>query len=317
MKYSRQIVFEKIGKEGQEKISKAKITIIGLGATGSNSAELLTRAGIGSLTLIDRDVIEESNLQRQTLYNEEDIGKPKSLVAKEKLEKINSTTKIKVFFKDLTHKNIKELTKNTHLILDCTDNMYTRFLIDEFCMKNNLPWIYTGIIESTGMIFKIIPGKTPSFKDIFKELNQPLDSCDVSGVLNTTASFASSLQVTEALKHITSQNISKELIFFDVWKNKISKIKVNKISNYNSFPYLDGEKSSDNIKLCGTNAYQLKSPELNLKTVAKKLEKVDEVKVNEFCLFFKELTIFPDGRILIKADSPEKAKSLYTRYIGY
>src|SRR3989344_5489723 len=317
MRYSRQVLFEKIGQEGQEKISKANIAIIGMGATGSNSAELLARAGIGSLTLIDRDIIEESNLQRQTLFRESDISLPKAFVAKEKLEKINSKIKIKAYFKDINYKNIEEL-KKPDLILDCCDNMQTRFLLDEYCYKNNIPWIYTGIIESTGMLFKIVPKKTPSFKDIFKELSQPIDSCDVSGVLNTTASFGSSLQVTEALKHLTSQYSDKELIFFDVWKNKIQKIKINhKPGIFGSFPYLNGEKSNENIKLCGTGSYQLNGPKLNLKEVSDKLKKLGEVKLNEFCLIFKELIIFEDGRVLIKADNEKRAKSLYTKYIVY
>ena len=318
MRYSRQVLFEKIGSQGQEKISKASVLILGLGATGSNSAELLTRAGIGSLTLIDRDIIEESNLQRQTLFKESDISLPKAFVAKKNLEEINSNIKIKAYFKDINDKNISEIIKKPDLILDCCDNMQTRFLLDEYCYKNNIPWIYLGIIESTGMLFKIVPKKTPSFKDIFKELSQPIDSCDISGVLNTTASFGSSLQVTEALKHLTSQAPNKELIFFDVWKSKIQNIKINhKPGIFESFPYLNGEKSNENIKLCGTGSYQLNGPKLNLKEVSDKLKKLGEVKLNEFCLIFKELTIFEDGRVLIKADDEKRAKSLYAKYIGY
>ena len=199
MRYSRQIVFEKIGNDGQEKIKKANVTILGLGAIGSKSAELLTRAGIGSLILIDRDIVEESNLQRQSLFTEQDINQPKAIVAKAHLEKINSNTKIKAFFKDINHKNIEEYIKPT-IVLDCTDNMQTRFLLNEFCFKKKIPWIYAAIIESTGMLFSIIPEKTPCLTCIFNEINQPLDSCDVSGIINTIAPLASSIQTTEALK---------------------------------------------------------------------------------------------------------------------
>jgi molybdopterin-synthase adenylyltransferase len=317
MRYTRHILFEKIGQQGQEKISKANITILGLGATGTNSAELLVRAGIGSLTLIDRDIIEDSNLQRQTLFTEQDLQKPKALVAKEKLEKINSSTKIKAYFKDINPTTIS-LLKNPDLILDCTDNMYARFLLDEYCYKYDIPWIYTGIIESTGMVFKILPKKTPTLKEVFKELNQPPDSCDISGVLNTIAPFASSLQVTEALKHLTSQSPTKELLYFDIWKNKVQKIKVRKNPNFKpSFSYLNGKKENSTIQLCGTNTYQLRGPKLKLKDVAKKLNKIEEPTLNDYCLKFKELTIFEDGRVLIKANSAQRAKSLYTKYIGY
>lgn len=320
MRYSRQIVFEKIGVDGQEKISKANITILGLGAIGSKSAELLARAGIGSLTLIDRDIIEESNLQRQSLFTEQDINNPKALIAKSHLEKINSNIKIKAYFKDINHKNIEEFIKSS-LILDCTDNMQTRFLLNEFCFKKNISWIYSAIIESTGMLFNIVPKKTPCFTCIFNEINQPLDSCDVSGVINTIAPLASSLQTTEALKHVTNKALTKELLYFDVWKNKIQKIKVKKQSNCptcnSNFSYITGKNMNEVIELCGANSYQLYGPKLNLKEVAGKLEKIDKVFINDYCLLFRELTVFNDGRALIKAPSPGKARSIYTKYIGY
>src|SRR3989344_3045718 len=303
MRYSRQVLFEKIGSQGQERISKANVLILGLGATGSNSAELLARAGIGNLTLIDRDIIEESNLQRQTLFKESDISLPKAFVAKKNLEEINSNIKIKAYFKDINDKNISEIIKKPDLILDCCDNMQTRFLLDEYCYKNNIPWIYLGIIESTGMLFKIVPKKTPSLKEVFKEINEPLDSCDASGVLNTIAPFASSLQVTEAIKHITSHPATKELLYFDIWKHKVQKIKVKKSPNFiYQFPYLNGERESNAVQLCGTNTFQLRGPRLKLEQVANKLKKIGEVISNQYCIKFNELTIFEDGRVLIKAD---------------
>lgn len=320
MRYSRQVVFEKIGHEGQEKIRKAGVTILGLGAIGSKSAELLTRAGIGSLTLIDRDIVEESNLQRQSLFTEQDINNPKALVAKSHLEKINSSTKIKAYFKDINHKNIEEYIKSG-LVLDCTDNMQTRFLLNEFCFKNDISWIYSAIIESTGMLFNIVPKKTPCLTCIFNEINQPLDSCDVSGVINTIASLASSLQATEALKHITGKSTAKELLYFDVWKSKIEKIRVKKQSSCptcnSNFSYLTGKNMNETVGMCGANSYQLYGPRLNLKEVAKKLEKVDKVIINDYCLLFRELTVFNDGRTLIKAPNPSKARAIYTKYIGY
>lgn len=320
MRYSRQVVFEKIGNEGQEKIRKASITILGVGAIGTKSAELLARAGIGSLTLIDRDIVEESNLQRQSLFSEHDINNPKAFVAKSYLEKINSGTKIKAHFKDITHKNIEEHIKSD-LVLDCTDNMQTRFLLNDFCLKNDIKWIYTAIIESTGMLFNIMPKKTPCLACIFNEINQPLDSCDVSGVINTIAPLASSLQVTEALKQITGKSATKELLYFDVWKSKIEKIKVKKNDNCpacnSNFNYLSGKSANDIIELCGTNSYQLQGPKLNLKEVASKLEKIDKVIINDYCLLFRELIVFNDGRALIKAQSASKARAIYTKYIGY
>jgi molybdopterin-synthase adenylyltransferase len=318
MRYSRQIIFEKIGSEGQKLLEKSKVTIIGLGATGARSAELLTRAGIKELILIDRDIVEESNLQRQTLYTEEDINKSKVFAAKEHLNKINSKIKIKAMFKDLNYKNIESNVKGD-LILDCTDNMETRFLINEFSIEKNIPWIFSSILGSSGMILNIVPKKTPCFKCIFSEPEEMLGTCDTEGIINTTSSLISAIQVTEAFKILTKQPFTKELIYFDLWKDKIEKTKIKKsckVCSKKEFEYLNGLKSKEVIKLCGSNSYQLKGPKLKLEEVAKRLRRIGRVIVNEYCLIFKELTMFPDGRVLIKTDSEEKAKSLYSKYIG-
>ncbi|MAF50708.1 MAG: hypothetical protein CMH64_01325 [Nanoarchaeota archaeon] len=318
MRYSRQVVFEKIGSKGQELLKKSKVTILGLGAIGTRTAELLTRAGVGSLTLIDRDIVELSNLQRQTLFIEEDLNKSKSLTALKHLKKINSQVKIKAVFKDINPKNINFLKGD--LILDCTDNMETRFLLNEHCLKNNIPWIFSSIIGSSGMVFNIVPTKTPCFNCIFNKPEEVLGTCDTEGIINTTASLVSSLQVTEAFKMLTQQPYLKNLTYFDLWKNKIEKIKVKKLQNCqtckNNFTYLNEESSDDLIKICGNNSYQLRGRALKLQEVAKRLKKLDKVILNSDCLIFKELTMFPDGRALIKASSPERAKSLYTKYIG-
>jgi len=319
MRYSKQIIFENIGKQGQKKLSNSTITILGLGATGSRSAELAARAGIGKLILIDRDIVEKSNLQRQTLYNELDINKPKVFVIKEKLQKINSEIKILAKFKDINYKNIEANVKGD-LILDCSDNFETRFLLNEFCIENNTPWIYSAVIGSAGMVFNIIPGKTPCFNCLFSEPEEQLGTCDTEGIINTIPTLISTIQFTEALKILTNQPYTKELIHYDLWKQKLEKTKINKLQNCSAckkeFSYLNGEKSSKLIKFCGTNTFQLRIPKLNLEKVAEKLKKLDSVILNEYCLIFKELTIFRDGRILIKAPSEEQAKTLYSKYIG-
>ena len=319
MRYSRQVIFEKIGSEGQKRLKNSKVTIIGMGALGTRTAELLARAGVGELILIDRDIIELSNLQRQTLFTEEDINKSKAFVAIEHLKKINSQIKVRAIFKDINHKNIESNVKGD-LIIDCTDNMESRFLINEFSIENNIPWIFSSIIGSTGMIFNIIPPKTPCFSCIFQEPEEILGTCDTEGIINTTSNLISSLQVTEAFKILTKQPAMKELVYYDVWKNKMEKTKVKKQPNCpacnKKYLYLNGDKSQEVIKICGNNSYQLKGRKLKLEEVAKKLEQIDTVLLNEYCLIFKELTMFPDGRTLIKAETPEKAKSLYTKYIG-
>lgn len=319
MRYSRQVIFEKIGSEGQEKLRKSKVTIIGMGALGTRTAELLARAGVGDLTLIDRDVVELSNLQRQALFTEEDVNKSKAFAALEHLKKINSQIKLKAIFKDINHKNIESNVKG-NLIIDCTDNMESRFLINEFSIEKNIPWIFSSVIGSTGMLFNIIPSKTACFNCIFQKPEEMLGTCDTEGIINTTSNLISSLQVTEAFKILTKQPATKELIYYDIWKNKIEKTKVKKNNNCNvcnkKYSYLNGEKSEEIIKICGNNSYQLKGRKLKLSEVARKLEKIDKVLLNEYCLIFKELTMFADGRTLIKSETPEEAKSLYTKYIG-
>ena len=319
MRYTKQIVFEKIGPKGQNLLKKSKVTVIGLGALGTRTAELLARAGIGNLILIDRDIVELSNLQRQTLFTEKDINRPKALAVLEHLKKINSQIKIRAVFKDINYKNIESNVKGD-LIIDCTDNLETRFLINEFSIEKNIPWIFSSVIGSSGMLFNFIPKKTPCFKCIFSEPETSLDTCDTEGIINTTASLISSIQVTEAFKILTHQPYIKELVYFDLWKSKLTKTKIKKLTKCptcnNNFKYLTGENFQDVVKICDSGTYQIKGRKLKLKEVARKLNKIDKVFLNDHCLQFKELIMFPDGRAFIETNSPEKAKSIYTKYIG-
>jgi len=198
--------------------------------------------------------------------------------------------------------------------------METRFLINEFSLQENIPWIFSSIIGSSGMVFNMIPKKTACFSCVFSKPEEVLGTCDTEGIINTTATLISSLQVTEAFKMLTKQPCLKELTYFDLWKNKVERVKVKKLPDCpacnKNFKYLTGENVEDMIKICGSNSFQLKGRILKLNEVAKKLKKLDKVLLNDYCLIFKELTMFPDGRTLIKASNQEQAKSLYTKYIG-
>ena len=208
MRYIRQEIFKGIGKKGQKKLGKSIVAIIGLGALGSNSAELLARAGIGRLILVDRDVVELSNLQRQRLFDEKDIGKPKALAARERLTKINSGINIDFFIDDLNFENINQVLKNKiDLILDCTDNLETRFLINDFCIKNKFPFIYSSAVGSKGYVFDIVPGKTPCLRCFLKEATH-LDTCETIGVLNAITNLISSIQANEALKILLNKKLN-------------------------------------------------------------------------------------------------------------
>lgn len=307
MRYSRQEIL--LGKR-QQMLGRSTVAIVGLGALGSVSAELLVRAGVG-LILIDRDIVELSNLQRQGLFTEEDIGKPKALCANEHLKKINSTIKIKAYAVDLSYENIN-LVKSD-LILDCTDNLETRFLINEYCIKNNIPWIYAAAIANKGYVFNVMPGKT-CFRCIFKHA-YGLETCDTAGILNTTSTTVAALQVNEAIKILTKQEYEKDLLHIDLKNNKITKIKVKKNSKCPAckkrFEYLTGKRSTETIKFCGTNTYQIKA-NLDLKKIKKRLKNAKDFG---YCLSTDKITIFKD-RVLIKAENPKQAKSIYSRFIG-
>ena len=316
-KYSRQIIFNKIGRKGQEKIRKASIAIVGLGALGTVAAEQLTRAGIGKLILIDRDFIEESNLQRQALYNEEDIGKFKAETAAKKLEKINSDVKIDFFVSDLNHKNISKLLF-ADIILDCTDNFYTRYLINDYCKKSRIKWVYSAAVKGYGNVMAVLPEKA-CFRCVFNEAESD-ETCDTAGIINTVSTAIASIAVTQALKLILNEKIEQELIRFDIWDNDITKIKVSKnekcpVCN-GIYGYLQGKKEKGIVIYCGNNNYQFYLKNKNFNEIKNKLKKIGKVKETDFCLFFEDMAIFNDGRVLIKEKSPERAKSLVSKYIG-
>ncbi|MBI2655100.1 ThiF family adenylyltransferase [Candidatus Woesearchaeota archaeon] len=344
MRYIRQEIFREIGKKGQKKLSKSSVAIVGLGALGSVSAELLARAGIGRLILIDRDVVELSNLQRQALFDEKDIGKPKSLAAKEKLNKINSEIKIGFYVDDLNSDNISEMisikgkhnnvknnkkyiknNKNTDLILDCTDNLETRFLINDFSIKNRIPFIYSSAVGSKGYVFNLIPDKNNPCLRCFLKYAAQLDTCETSGVLNSITNLISSIQANESIKILLNKNYEKNLLFFDVWKNELSKIKVNKSKNCGccakkNFEYLSGKKISRTVKMCGNDIFQIKIKSTDKKQfneLKKRLRKIGNVIDFGYCINFnKRITIFENGRTLIKAKSEKEAKSLYSKFVG-
>lgn len=325
MRYIRQRIFSEIGKKGQKKLQKSSIAIVGIGALGSNSAELLARAGVGNILLIDRDVVELSNLQRQRLFDETDIGKPKALAAKERLNKINSDVKINIFIDDLNFENISKILKGKiGLILDCTDNLETRFLINDFSIKNNTPFIYSSAVGSKGYVFNIIPGKTPCLRCFLKEAAQ-IDTCETAGVLNAITGLISAIQVSEAIKILLDRDCEKCLVYFDAWKNEMLKIRINKNKDCiccaeNNFEYLGGKKASKIAKLCGDSVYQIKTKSIDkkqFKNLKDRLKKIGKLADFGYCINFEgKITIFRDGRALIKAKNEMEAKSLYSRLVG-
>ncbi len=232
-RYSRQIVFKEIGEEGQEKLRNSKVVVIGMGALGTVIANNLCRAGVGHLRLVDRDLVEISNLQRQTIYNERDVrhNLPKAVAAVQHLQKVNSEITLEPVVNDVNSGNMEKLMEGMDLVLDGTDNLETRFLINDACHKHNLPWIYGGALMSSGMTMNIIPGETPCIRCISPDLPGPgsYPTCSTAGVLGMITGIIASLESAEAMKIlIGSPKVSKSLCMVDVWENNIYYLEVKK-----------------------------------------------------------------------------------------
>lgn len=332
-RYSRQVLFPGIGAEGQQKLAEARIAIIGCGATGSAIAGLLARAGVGMIRIVDRDYVEASNLQRQSLFDEADAAEslPKAIAAARKIAAFNSHILVEPYPADVTPSNIASLLENVHLVLDGTDNFETRYLINDFAVKNSLPWIYTAAVGSYGLTLNILPGKTACLACIFPEAPRgAVETCETVGILNSAVNLAASIAATEAMKILTGAEgkLRRTLLSFDVWQNERAEIEASapvpgcRTCGKHDFPHLSGE-GRPHITLCGRNSVQIheRSRPLDFAEMTVRLQPHGSVRHNDFVLKFwhepYEFTLFPDGRAIIKGTSDVGvARSLYARYVG-
>ncbi len=331
-RYSRQILLEEIGTEGQERLCDSKAVIIGLGALGGVIADNLARAGVGHLKIVDRDFVELDNIHRQILFDENDIDIPKAVAAETKLKALNSDIKIDSVVNDVNFSNIEYLVEGADVVMDGTDNMETRFLINDACVKNNLPWVYGGAIGTVGMTMNIIPPKTACFRCFIQDIPQVgvLPTCDTAGVLNVIPMVIGSIQSVEALKILLGKTeLNENLIVYDIWKHDFHAMKIPrkpdcKCCANHTYDFLDISKRTIVTSICGTNTVQITPIEkgsLNFTDIKPKLEQLGEVDQTSHTLKFKTsdyiITIFRDGRALIKGTQDEKlGKSLYAKYIG-
>lgn len=333
-RYSKQILFGEIGEYGQKKLRDAKVVVIGCGALGTVIVNNLARSGVGYIKIVDRDYIELSNLQRQILFDEEDIDNnlPKVIAAEYKLKKINSSIIIESIIKDVNSNNIENICKDMNLILDATDNLNIRYLINDVSIKLNIPWIYGAVIGSTGMTHTIIPEQTPCFRCIMPNIPPAgsIDSCDLVGVLNTIVNIIASIQSTEAIKFLIgkTKDIINGLRYIDVWNNDFETIEISHKENCpacnNKFEFLNSNMQ-DAIFLCGKDSVQVNpmNKEISSNSIIEKLEsKGIKVRQNKFFLKFEVegvvFTLFYDGRAILKNISDTiKAKALYGKYIGF
>lgn len=335
-RYSRQVLFAPIGPDGQRALSDSRVLILGCGALGASHAEMLGRAGVGFLRLADRDFVELSNLQRQTLFSEDDARNriPKAIAAKNRLSEINSETELEAVVADVNQSNAADLIADVDLIMDGTDNFQVRYLINDASVKLGKPWIYGAAVSSYGTTMTIIPGKTPCMRCIFEEMPPAGSSptCDTAGVLQSVVVSVSSIQVTEAIKLLTGNagSLHGSLLQVDVWNNDWRKIETGdpnpecKACGLGQFEFLNADVSELVSTLCGRDAIQIMPPNavrIDLKSLSERLRPLGMTKQNEYLLRLDvdgyELTVFRDSRAIIKGtDDPSVARNVYAKYVG-
>ena len=332
-RYSRQVLFAPMGAGGQARLAAARVVMVGCGATGSTLASLLARAGVGTISIIDRDYVEPSNLQRQSLFDESDAAEsiPKAIAAARKIAAFNSQIIVEPQVTDLTPGNVDDLLTNSNLILDGTDNFETRYLINDFAVKNTLPWIYTAAVGSYGITMNILPGETACLACVFPDPPQgQLETCETAGILNSAVNAIASIAATEALKFLVGAlaEMRRAMLSFDLWRNQYAEISTVKlrpgcrVCDKHEFVHLAGEGRA-HITLCGRNSVQIheRHRPVNLAEMGERLKPLGQVRQNGFVLKFLlnayEMTVFPDGRAIIKGTTDRAlARSLYARYIG-
>jgi sulfur carrier protein ThiS adenylyltransferase len=336
-RYSRQVLFSGIGREGQARISQKHVLIIGAGALGSGSAEILTRAGVGKVTIVDRDYVEASNLQRQQLYTEEDVaGKlPKAAAAEKRLRAINSDVEIRAIIGDATPGMLEELVKDVDLMMDATDNFETRMLMNDVAQKYQIPWIYGACVGSFGMSFSIIPGKTPCLNCLLRTIPLQGMTCDTGGIISPAVQMVIAHQTAEALKMLVEdwEAVRTTFVSFDLWRNQYTSLKMSKAKfagclscgEERTYPYLDQENRTKTSVLCGRDTVQIRpssNSDVSLEKLAGQLSSAGyQVKGNPYLISVEmgaeRMVIFQDGRALIHGTKDlTHAKSIYQRILG-
>lgn len=332
-RYSRQERFAEIGAEGQEKLREARVAVLGCGALGSGIAQSLGRAGVGFLRIVDRDLLEWSNLARQVLFEEEDVRQhaPKAVAAVRRLQKINSEIVVEPVIAEISKGNILSLIEDVDVVADGSDNMELRFLVNEACLKLNKPWVYGGALGSRGMTMTIRPGVTPCLRCVMEELPPAgtLLTCNEAGVLNTLTGMVSSIQANEVIKLLTgSPDVNETLLRFDIWTLEFQKSRIARRADCPAcvrgrYDFLDAVDAPGASKLRGGSLIQVlpdKPMRLDFESLAASLRKLGNVEYNEHIMIFRpgacELDIFRDGRVIVKGISdPEAARQAVAQYL--
>jgi molybdopterin-synthase adenylyltransferase len=332
-RYSRQVLYPGIGERGQRRLAAGHVAVVGCGATGAAAAALLARAGVGALTLIDRDFVEESNLQRQVLFDEADAREafPKAEAARRKIAQFNSQIEVRAHVVDLAPSNIRSLLGEAAIILDATDNFETRYLLNDYAVEQGCPWIYAAAVGAYAATMNILPGETACLACLFPEPpGGMVDTCDTAGILNTAVNFAASVEVTEALKFLVGakDQMRRTLLGRDLWTNDQAEINAATpraqctVCGKRDFVHLRGEDRPQ-VTLCGRNSVQIHEHRrpIDFAEMKRRLEPHGKVNFNRLLLRFERgnytMTLFADGRALIQGTTDVTiARSLYARFIG-
>lgn len=332
-RYSRQVLFPPIGAQGQKALGEAFAVIVGCGALGSISASSLVRAGVGRVRIIDRDFIEPHNLQRQVLFEEEDIsrGLPKAVAAARHLRKANSSIEVEGIVADVNCSNVERLLRGAGVVLDGLDNLETRLIVNDAALHLGIPWVYGGAVASRGMTMNIVPGRTACLRCVMSGTSGggTAITCDTGGVIGPAPWVVGSLQAAEAIKIIVgAPDINRRLLLLDVWKGSFRHVEVQRRQDcpacQGRYDFLDGRPGRRTATLCGQNAVQVLNPGpdfIPLSDLAARLGGVAEVACTEFMLRFavdgREIVVFPDGRAIVNGTTDETtARALYDKYIG-
>lgn len=337
-RYDRQARFAPLGKDGQRRLAKARALICGCGALGSVIAETLVRAGVGFVRIVDRDFLELNNLQRQVLYDEQDVadGLPKAVAAANKLRRINSEIQIEPVVADVTHHNIAELAGDVDAIVDGTDNFATRFLLNDFAVKHRKPWVYGGCIGAEGQTMTILPGESACLACLMTDVPPAgtTPTCDTAGIIGPIVNVIASIEAAEAIKILSGrrQAVNHRLTIVDLWDNQLRSVDLKRlyensdcrVCKHSEFTWLSGERGDTSAVLCGRNAVQLSAPSgtaASFDDISARLAGVGAIHRNPFLLRLMVdnyiLTVFPDGRTIIGGTNDiATARSLHARYIG-